>query len=350
MAPPARSPGFCNISGQTGTLCSGHGTGGISKFDRSPLRSGIRTGPPPEGSQIMHLLDARQTDAVLDYATLVDALALAVRDYADGTIACPPRMTVPASVGDGLVMCMPCTAPDLIATKLLTIFGTNPAQMLPAIQGTIIACDGRDGRFLIALDGPTATRRRTAALSMLGIRVLARTAIRQVMVIGTGVQATGHIEALRALHPNVRITVQARSLTKAEAYCRQDGGADLVPAGPVLPETGFDVVICATSSPSAVYNAPGRPDRLVIGIGAYRLDMAEIGARTLDTSALFIDDPIGGPGEAGDFVQAGVDWARVMPFAEALDGTKPEGPIVFKTVGCAAWDLAACRLALARHR
>jgi len=106
-----------------------------------------------------------------------------------------------------------------------------------------------------------------------------------------------------------------------------------------------DVVIALTTSRQAVYTAAARPGRLVIGVGAFTPEMAEIHPDILHASSVFVDDPHGAKQEAGDLIQAGIDWATVGSLAEALR-TAPDltGPIVFKTVGTAAWDLAACRV------
>ena len=113
----------------------------------------------------------------------------------------------------------------------------------------------------------------------------------------------------------------------------------------------IDVVIAATTSKTPVYTTPARAGRLVIGVGAFTADAAEIAADVVHASALYVDDLAGARHEAGDFILAGVDWSAVHTLAEALaapggtvDATRP---IVFKSVGCAAWDLAACRVARA---
>ncbi|NKJ48326.1 ornithine cyclodeaminase, partial [Burkholderia sp. SG-MS1] len=96
------------------------------------------------------------------------------------------------------------------------------------------------------------------------------------------------------------------------------------------------------------YDEAARAGRLVIGVGAFTPEMIEIGARTIAASALFVDDPAGAKHEAGDFIQAEVDWATVGGIAAVLEGAargSPDKPVVFKSVGCAAWDLAACRVA-----
>jgi 1-piperideine-2-carboxylate/1-pyrroline-2-carboxylate reductase [NAD(P)H] len=110
-------------------------------------------------------------------------------------------------------------------------------------------------------------------------------------------------------------------------------------------------VIAVTTSTEAVYDEPALRDRLVIGVGAFRPDMAEIGKTTLDGSDLYADDPAGARHEAGDLIQAGIDWSRVRSLAAALQGRIDAAhPRVFKSVGTAAWDLAAARVALAAVR
>jgi 1-piperideine-2-carboxylate/1-pyrroline-2-carboxylate reductase [NAD(P)H] len=110
-----------------------------------------------------------------------------------------------------------------------------------------------------------------------------------------------------------------------------------------------DLVITLTTSKQAVYDEAPRADRLVIGVGAFTPDAVEIGARTVLGSALFVDDLAGAKHEAGDFIQAHVKWDTVTGIAAVLAASAPPvpagTPVVFKTVGCAAWDLGAGRVA-----
>lgn len=76
----------------------------------------------------------------------------------------------------------------------------------------------------------------------------------------------------------------------------------------------------------------------MIGIGAYRLDMIEIGSRTIGRSQIFVDNPVGVPGEAGDVVAAGTDWSTVRSLAEAVAAAPDSSrPIFLKSVGCGTW-------------
>ncbi len=300
-----------------------------------------------QGFTRMQQYSAPETRALLPFPALIDALAQAALDVAAGQILCPERTTIRTRNQHGALMSMPCVADDIMVTKLLTLFANNPAAGLPTIQGQVICAEAQAGRFLFTLDGPTVTMRRTAAISLLGIRTLARAPVRRVLLIGTGTQAIAHLQALDAVHPGITVAIRGRTPERAQAFC----AAHAMPALNMRPEQAheepFDVVLTLTASTSAIYNEPARASCLVIGVGAYRTDMVEIGPTTIAGSTLYVDDPIGAPTEAGDLYQAGVDWQTVHPLSLALQGRlpAPDQPVFFKSVGCAAWDLAACRAA-----
>jgi 1-piperideine-2-carboxylate/1-pyrroline-2-carboxylate reductase [NAD(P)H] len=100
-----------------------------------------------------------------------------------------------------------------------------------------------------------------------------------------------------------------------------------------------------------VYWKPARTGRLVIAVGSFTPVAAEIDAATVRASSILVDDMDGARQEAGDLIRAGVDWTEVLPLAQQLLGrAQPHGPVLFKTVGCAAWDLAAARVAVGSGR
>ncbi|CAE6862455.1 Delta(1)-pyrroline-2-carboxylate reductase 1 [Paraburkholderia aspalathi] len=303
------------------------------------------------------IFDAAATARLIPYAPLVDALRRASIDYAQQRIASPERLVVPLNEG-GIMLSMPATAPDLAIHKLVNVCASNRTRGIPTIHGQVMAFDADTGETLFILDGPTVTGRRTAAMSMLGVHTFAPATPREFLLIGTGTQAVNHLEAIGELFPEARVWVKGSSPARAEAFCAAHaaqsarGGKvrELQPqADPnaAIPDS-IDVVIALTTSKQAVYDEAARADRLVIGVGAFTPAMVEIGARTIAGSVLFVDDDAGARHEAGDFIQAGVDWAQVGGIAAVVDNTAllpSKQPIVFKSVGCAAWDLAACRVA-----
>jgi 1-piperideine-2-carboxylate/1-pyrroline-2-carboxylate reductase [NAD(P)H] len=300
------------------------------------------------------IFDAAATARLTPYAELVEALKGALVDYAQQRIASPERLVVPLNEG-GVMLSMPATASDLAIHKLVNVCPTNGPRGLPTIHGQVMAFDADTGATLFILDGPTVTGRRTAAMSMLGVQtfkggVSGRAAPREFLLIGTGTQAANHLEAIGELYPEALVHVKASSPAKAQAFCdaHRDKARFLLPLVHAVPDS-VDVVIALTTSKEAVYAEAPRAERLVIGVGAFTPAMLEIGARTVHGSALFVDDLAGARHEAGDLIQAGVDWANVTGIAAVVGGsvTPPAGstPVLFKSVGCAAWDLGACRVA-----
>lgn len=291
-------------------------------------------------------LGPAETTHRLPFAPLVEALRDAVLALARGEIDCPPRQVVPLA-GGGQLLSMVCTAPDLALHKLVSVVPANRACGLPTIQGRVQVLDAPSGSFMLGLDGATVTGRRTAALSMLGIEALAAAPPRAVLLIGTGTQARQHALALGALHPAARVWVQGHRQGAAAAFCEALAREGVV-AEPAegKADAPADAVICCTTSRTPVYTRPADPARLVIAVGSFSPQAAEVAADTVRSSRCFVDDPAGATHEAGDLLLAGLGPADMHPLAQALRAGRPRGPVLLKTVGCAAWDLAAARVAL----
>lgn len=299
----------------------------------------------------MNFFTAQQTAELLPFDVLVVELRKAVVEYANGQILSPERMVVPLREG-GVMLSMPATAEDIATHKLVNVQPANKAQGLPTIHGQVAAFDSGTGAPLFTLDGPTVTGRRTAAVSMLGIETLLPVPPRSILIVGAGTQAGYHVEAIQSLYPEADIWIRSISDQDARDFCtryqgRKHGVKPWVSRE--MPET-VDVVITVTTSSVPVYDEAAKPGRLIIAVGAFTPQLAEIGTTTIQQSRLLVDDLAGARHEAGDFIQANVNWAEVQPLSAVIEAQaqdNSERAIVFKTVGCAAWDLAACRTAQA---
>lgn len=333
------------------------------------------------------VLNAADSAVLMPFPALVEALRVAVAQAAQGVIACPNRQVVPlgipapglarqvpqglqpddggghgadgsgsgsgsgngsGSAGGAVMLSMAATAPDIAVHKLITVVPGNGARGLPTIAGQVSVLDTATGAILLTLDGATVTGRRTAALSMLGIHTLLGRPPRRVLLVGTGTQARHHAQALAALYPDARIAIAGRSRDAAARFIAGQGLAASAMDVAGMPDD-VDVVITGTTSKQPVYLHAARAGRLLIAVGAFKPDAAEIAPATVLASRIYVDDPEGARHEAGDLLQAGVDWTQVQGIARAL-GHPPMAdrePVLFKTVGCAAWDLAAARVALA---
>ncbi len=305
----------------------------------------------------MHILDAVRTAHAMPYSQLVPALAQAVHDFSEGRIQSPERMVVPIDASN-VLLCMPAVGHDLGVTKLITIHPDNMQHGLPVIQGEVLVFEVGSGRRLALLDGPTTTARRTAAMTLLGIQTLAPIKPSSVLLIGAGVQAAAHADALAEFFGVTQFWVAARDLRRTQIFCNElSSRFPHVVASPLameaiqsdLPHT--DVIIALTTSRVAVIPERIATDTLAIGVGAFKPDMVEFPAALLRERIIVVDDLPGAHHEAGDLIQAGVDWNQVHSINDILSGqvagaVSLHSPLpVFKTVGQAAWDLAAARVA-----
>jgi 1-piperideine-2-carboxylate/1-pyrroline-2-carboxylate reductase [NAD(P)H] len=296
---------------------------------------------------MMCTADAQATARLLPYAALAGALRVAAGELARGAIRCPLRLVLPVP-GGGAILSMLAVGLDLAVHKLVTVVPANRERGLPTIHAGVTVWDVGTGAQLLSLDGAIVTARRTAALSMLGIQALLAHRPRCVWLTGTGMQARHHVEALAEMFPEARISVAGRTPGASERFCAGHAhlGAALAPAQVATVTDDIDVFIACTTSREPVYREPARADRLLIAVGAFSPEAAEIDAATVRASRLYVDDPVGARDEAGDLIRAGVDWAEVRPLSAAIEaGRPPPGPVLLKTVGSAAWDLAAARVA-----
>jgi 1-piperideine-2-carboxylate/1-pyrroline-2-carboxylate reductase [NAD(P)H] len=302
----------------------------------------------------MQILNPVQTAQALPYAKLVPAIAQAALQLANGEINAPERLVVPID-SSSVLLSMPAIAPDIGVTKLITVHGNNAQHGLPAIQGEVIIFDTATGRRLAMLDGPTVTARRTAAVTLLGIQKLAPAKPSSALLIGTGVQASAHADALVAFFGTSRFLIASRNISQAQAFCDAlSMRHPQVVAAPIstaevlthCPDT--DLVIALTTSKSAVIPARLNPHTLAIGVGAFKPDMVEFPADLLHARRIVVDHIAGARHEAGDLIQAGIDWSKVRDLSSVVaHGVEPAELVpVLKTVGHAAWDLAAARVAI----
>jgi ornithine cyclodeaminase/alanine dehydrogenase-like protein (mu-crystallin family) len=295
----------------------------------------------------VHVFTAPQTRERTPYDALIPALERAVTLLRRGAIVAPERLSLPLPEG-GRYLVMPAVDERIAVTKIVTVHPRNPANGLPAIRGHVFVADARTGEALAALDGPTITSRRTAALSMLGIQKLHAGTIRRVAIVGSGVQAREHALAAHEVF-GAEIVMTSLHLRHAEQACAQLSalGVNARPCGdPASALHDADVVIAATTSRIAVLPESLPDELLIVGVGAFTPEMVEVPRSLVLARRIVVDTLEGARHEAGDLIQANIDWSRVTPLADCLGADRPRRNVFFKTVGHAAWDLAAAAVAL----
>ncbi len=311
----------------------------------------------------LRFLSSDELRAALPIELAVEALA---RRFVTGTPAeleGIPRTVIPIpgrGAGDEAEMLlMPAHGPEGAGLKLVSVVRGNPARGLPLIQGSylLLAPDSLTPELVI--DGAALTSLRTAAVSALATRRLARPDSARLVVFGAGAQAAAHIDAMRAVLPIERVTVVGRSSASPRAVAlvaelRAGGGVE-ASVGDARSVADADVVCTCTTSVTPVFaDSYLQSGTHVNAVGAYRLDMRELPVETLARALLVVESTAAALAEAGDVVSA-ID-SGVLPatgFAFELQellgggaGRADEHQItVFKSVGLAVEDLIVARAA-----
>jgi ornithine cyclodeaminase/alanine dehydrogenase-like protein (mu-crystallin family) len=296
--------------------------------------------------------------AALTPEDCAEAMAEVLAARARGGALMPLRSAIRFEGAAGFMATMPAWrggADPVFSLKALCIMPGNPARGLDTHQGTVTLFDGTTGRPRAMLDASAVTAVRTAAVSAVATRVLAREDARVLAILGAGVQGRAHLNALVPVRGFEEVRVYSPSFEHARALA--DGRAT-VAASAEDAVRGADVVVLATSSSEPVIRhdwlAPGAH---VNAIGASVPSARELDVETVAAGALFCDSRESLRAEAGEFRLAleqgaisGEDHVRAE-LGEVLAGmapgrTGPEEVTVFRSLGLAVEDLAAAERAV----
>jgi ornithine cyclodeaminase len=301
------------------------------------------------------LLGAGDIRRLVTMSDVIQVVGQAARERAAGDLVTAPRVALP---GGTLVMAAESKERGGVATKLVSVAAGNRASGLPTIQGLATWLDYTTRQPLLVADATAVTALRTGALSGVATQALAPPEASVLAMVGTGGQALTLVEACAAVRPIERVQLASLHRASAEEFRGR--------LGSLLPE--LDVRICesvseavkdaaivclATTSVTAlVEDGDVRSDVHINAVGAYRPDMAELGASILASAELVCsDDPHGALREAGDLMGAvarGALKAESIVDLGALDGrhdrTQRGGITIFKSVGTASADLALLHL------
>ena len=246
--------------------------------------------------------------------------------------------------------------PRLWALKEMVVTPSNSARGKDPIQGAVLLHDGDDGRLLAVLSAPALTAIRTAAVSAVATRILARPDARSVAIIGAGVQGRAHVEAMRCVFPQACVRVWSRTQERALALARE---CDAEPASSIEEAlAGADVVCTVTSAREPViaraFVAQGCH---INAVGSSASTHREIDGATMAAASLFVDRRESTLSESGDYLEALAE--RVIPgprhiraeLGEVLLGLHPGRTenteiTLFKALGLAIEDLVAAEVAV----
>jgi alanine dehydrogenase len=302
-------------------------------------------------------LNEAEVRELLDLDELVDALAAAHRDLSAGQASMPPRVAALVQERQALLGVMPSYLPSAgLACKLVTLFPRNRDRHTH--QAVIAVFDPENGTPVALMDGRYITAARTAAGSALATRLLARDDAKVLAILGTGVQARSHAQALPRVRDFDEIRIAGRDRAKAEALA-----AELGPAARAVDSyedalRGADVIAAATHSTEPVV----RRDWLSPGAHVNSVGLnpsgREVDDETVAEVLLVVEsrDSALAPPPAGAPELVGLEPGRVhAELGELVAGTRPgrssgEEITLYKSVGVAVQDAAAAALVLSAAR
>jgi 1-piperideine-2-carboxylate/1-pyrroline-2-carboxylate reductase [NAD(P)H] len=300
----------------------------------------------------MEILDSRETQVRLPYPELADSIREVMDGRREGKLDAPSRLVLPLPEG-GILLVMPAADDELAITKLVTVHPGNARRELPTIQGEVVVMEAGTGTRLGILDGGAATARRTAALSLLAARTLSRHPDGPLLIVGAGTQARSHLEAFHEGLGVSKVLLTSRTPERAVSlaeHARSLGMDARVVDGPQEALDEVSLIVTATTSGEPVLPEDVPEGIFVAAVGAFDPEMAELAPGLVGSSSVVVDTIEGVREEAGDLIKAqragAFDWEDATQLEDALLWREsPGGPIVFKSVGHALWDLAAARTA-----
>lgn len=310
----------------------------------------------------MIVLSEHEVRQLLDMESCIEAMTEVLASLARGELYQPLRSIARPPEAGTLLGLMPAyrAGPSAAyALKEIVVVPTNPARGLDTHMGGVLLHDGETGELVAILNASPITEIRTAAVSAVATRALARPGAERVAILGSGAQARGHVHAMRAVLGDPEIRVWSRS-EDAAAQLAGEVGATVAPSVDAA-LFGAEVVCTTTAATEPIVEkrwlASGAH---VNAVGSCFPTTRELDTETVAHSSFFTDRRESCLNEAGDFILAAADGA-VGPdhiraeLGEVLAGIHPgreheDELTVFESLGIAVEDLASAELVVRRAR
>jgi len=287
-------------------------------------------------------LNEEQVRQQLRMADLIPAMEKALIDFSAGRVTQPVRSIIRVDPPGGFLGLMPALTPDGLGLKAVTFYPSNAERGIPTHMATIFLVDPETGTPLAIIDGRLITETRTAAVSAAATKLLVSSDAKILAILGSGVQAHSHVEALRLVRQFEEIRVWSPTPEHAERFAREIGAKSMSAEEAVR---GADVVVTATSSKTPVLKGGWlKPGCHVNAVGACRPDWRELDDEAM-ANVVFVDSREGAMKESGDVILS--DAKIYAELGEALAGkTTPRAneTTIFKSLGMAVEDIAAAIL------
>jgi ornithine cyclodeaminase/alanine dehydrogenase-like protein (mu-crystallin family) len=287
-------------------------------------------------------LDEEQVRRHLQMKDLIPEMEKALIDFSTGKVTQPVRSVITVDPPGGFFGMMPALTSEGLGIKIVTFYATNAERGIPTHMATIFLVDPETGRPLAVMDGRLITEMRTAAVSAAAAKLLAPRAAKVLAILGSGVQACSHVEALRLVRQFEQIRVWSPTKVHAERFAKEIHAKAMSAEDAVC---GADVIVTATNSKTPVLKGSWlKPGCHVNAIGACRPDWRELDDDVM-RSVVYVDSREGAMKESGDIILSGATIYSEL--GAAFAGKVPlraDEMTIFKSLGMAVEDIAAAML------
>jgi ornithine cyclodeaminase/alanine dehydrogenase-like protein (mu-crystallin family) len=288
-------------------------------------------------------LSEEQVREHLRMIELISAMEKALIDFSAGRVTQPVRSIISIDPPGGFLGLMPALTPDGLGLKAVTFYPSNADRGIPTHMATIFLVDPQTGTPLAIMDGRLITEMRTAAVSAAATKLLASSDAKVLAILGSGVQARSHVEALRLVRQFEEIRVWSPTIEHAKQFASEVGATAMSAEEAAR---NADVIVTVTSSKTPVLNGAWlKPGCHVNAIGACRPDWRELDDAAMKKSVVFVDSREGAQKESGDVILSGAKIYAEL--GEAVAGkvpTRANETTIFKSLGMAVEDIAAAIL------
>jgi len=271
----------------------------------------------------------------------------ALIDFSAGRIVQPVRRMLEVAGHGGLFASMPVIMGDVLGVKALAYYPGNAARGIPTHHAQILLFRADGGEPLATIDGRSITELRTAAVSAVATRALAAPDARVLAILGSGVQARSHAEALPLVRDFAEVRVWSPTAGHAKRLADAIGGRATATAGEAVADA--DVVVTATAATTPILEGRRlKPGAHVNAVGAPRPTWRELDDAAM-ANVIVVDSRDAAITESGDVI--GSKAVIAAELGELLGGhkiVKRDATTVFKSLGLAVEDIAAARLVFER--
>jgi len=282
---------------------------------------------------------------------LIAAMETALSAFSAGTVVQPVRTVLEVGEEKSFFALMPSYVPSTpaLGAKLVTLYESNTARGLPTHLATIVLLDPETGALAAILDGRYITEARTAAVSAVSVKKLAREDAAVLAILGSGVQARSHLEALSHVRNFREVRAWSPTQKNLDAFATETGA--VASASPEAAVRGADVIVIVASSHTPIlfddWVAPGAH---VVSVGATRPTQREMDPTLVARARLFVDSRAAALKESGDVIPFGNSHIVAELGDQAAARNTPEEITIFKSLGLAVEDVVAAHLALTRAK